>query len=390
MAKIHLTIGYDAKRAVQNDTGLGNYSRLVLGSMSAMYPDNKYLLLAPKVRENNRLEPILLRENVELVSPSGALLRRLPSWWRSIEMVQDWPRLGLDLYHGLSNEIPLTSNFSPIPTVVTIHDLIWQKIPQDYKPIDRWFYEHKYSRSARLATRVIAISERTKADMIESWHIDPEKIDVIYQGCDPIFSARIDYDRKQRVRAKYGLPESYIITVGTVQSRKNQLLAVKGLEYLPKHIKLVIVGGGDPAYRAEIEAYASSHGLTDRLMWLLNIPFDDFPALYAAAELSTYTSRYEGFGIPVIESISAGTPVVACTGSCLEEAGGPGAMYVGPDDVRGFVEAASAILDKRYLHDRLVDNGRKYVKRFNPADFASSILKTYNKAILDFMLSKEK
>lgn len=383
MKRIKLTVGFDAKRAVQNNTGLGNYSRLVIGTMAAMYPQDRYVLLAPRMRENPRLDPILMRDNVEVFTPTGAVTRRLKSWWRSVEMVHDWAGLGLDLYHGLSNEIPLTSSLSPVPTVVTIHDLIWRRIPQDYSAIDRRLYEFKYKRSARIATRIIAISERTKSDMVNDWGISPEKIDVVYQGCDPIFGKYISPDDKERIRSLYRLPRRYIISVGTVQSRKNQMLAVRGLARLPQDVSLVIVGGCDPSYKASLTAEIEKLRLGDRVMWLEGIPFDHLPTLYAMAELSSYTSRYEGFGIPVIESINCGTPVVACTGSCLEEAGGAGGIYVDPDDVDAFTEAAAGILDKRYLHDRLVDEGKRYVKRFNPSDFASSILKTYNKAILD-------
>lgn len=379
-----ITVGYDGKRAVQNMTGLGNYSRLVAGTMAAMYPDNNYVLLAPRMRENPRLERLLMRENVKTATPQGAFSRRLPAWWRSVEMVHDWQRLGLDIYHGLSNELPLTSRLGGIPTVVTIHDLIWRRVPQDYSAVDRRIYELKYRRSARDATRIIAISERTKADIVADWHLDPMRIDVIYQGCDPVFALPVDTERRMGVRARYNLPRRYIIAVGTVQSRKNQLLAVRALEGLPADVALVIVGGEEAAYGRRLDAEAARLGLADRVIRLRNVPFDDLPALYAGAEFSSYTSRYEGFGLPVIESLSAGTPVVACTGSCLEEAGGPGAVYVAPDDVNAYVDAARAMLEKRYYRDRLAENGRRYIRRFNRADFASSILKTYNKAIVEF------
>ncbi len=383
-----IKIAYDAKRAVENMTGLGNYSRLVVATMAALYPDNEYALLAPRRRENPRLDPILMRENVELLTPSTALGRRLPALWRSAGMVGQLASIGADLYHGLSNELPLTAGMAPCATVVTIHDLIWRIVPADYHAIDRRLYELKYSRSARLATRVIAISERTKADMVEMWHIDPDKIDVIYQGCDPAFGRHITTDDRMRVRKAYGLDFRYIITVGTVQTRKNQLLAVKALEGLPEDVRLVIVGRDSRGYADAICSYAAAHRLTDRVVWLEGVPFDELPVLYSAAEFSSYTSRYEGFGIPVIESLTAGTPVIACSGSCLEEAGGPGAIYVGPDDVQAYTQAARDLLEKAYLRDRLADEGKRYVRRFNPRTFAESIMKTYTRALLDFSIDK--
>lgn len=385
-AKSSITVGYDAKRAVQNMTGLGNYSRLVIGSMSALYPGNRYVLFAPKMRENPRLEQILDRENVSVVTPRGAFSRRMPAWWRSVEMVHDWPKAGIDIYHGLSNEIPLTSGLAPCPTVVTIHDLIWRRVPEDYPVIDRKLYEFKYRRSAELATRIIAISERTKADMVADWGIDAGKIDVVYQGCDPVFSKPVMSDDRRRVREQYGLGARYIISVGTVQSRKNQLLAVKALTGLPEDVTLAIVGSADAAYKSIIERFIASERLGDRVKWLEKVPFDDLPALYSGAEFSSYTSRYEGFGLPVLESLSVSTPVIACTGSCLEEAGGEGAVYVGPDDVEAYVEAARKLLDGRWFRDKLAAKGHRHAASFTPSAFVSAIMTTYNKAILDHSL----
>lgn len=379
-----LTIGYDGKRAVRNITGLGNYSRYVLGAMSGLYPDMRLVVYAPDYREGSRADGLLAQENVRLHLPQSGFMRRAGALWRSVEMVHEWLPEGVDLYHGLSNEIPLTSTVAPVPTVVTIHDLIWRKVPGDYSPIDHRLYEWKYGRSAKIATRVIAISERTKADIIDAWGIPADKIDVIYQGFDPAFSQNVDYERKLAVRERYGLPGRYIITVGTVQSRKNQLLAVKALGLLPEDVVLVIVGKAEKRYGAEIKRYISENGLESRVKWLVNVPFDDLPALYATAELSSYTSRYEGFGLPVVESLASGTPVVACTGSCLEEAGGQGAIYVDPVDVDAFAKAANDLLAKPYLRDAMVGKGKKHIAKFNAMDFARKTLATYNRAIIDY------
>lgn len=368
-------------------TGLGNYSRGVVDVLSARYPDNRYVLMAPDLRDNPRLEPLLMRENVEMYTPAGAVMKRMGAWWRSVEMVHDWARAGIDIYHGLSNEIPLTSGLSACATVVTIHDLIWRKFPGDYSAVDRRLYEFKYGRSARLATRIIAISERTKADIVADWNISPDKIDVIYQGCNSAFRQPVDIDTRIDIKKRFGLPDRYIVSVGTIQGRKNQLLAVKGLLGLPEDVKLVLAGGGHSPYRAEIDRFISDNRLCDRVIWLDSTPLTVLPALYAGAVMSSYTSYYEGFGLPVVESLSVGTPVVAASGSCLEEAGGDGALYVDPDSPEDYVEAVRSILDKPWLRDKLAECGRRHVKKFNEADYATSLMKTYNKALLEKALS---
>ena len=378
-----ICVAFDAKRAFANNTGLGNYSRLVIASMAALYPANDYLLFTPRAVDNRRMDSILMRENISTVTPQG-LGRHCPALWRSTAIPAGCARAGVDIYHGLSNEIPLVS--MPCPSVVTIHDLIWRRIPGDYSPIDRRLYDLKYGHAARHATRIIAISDRTRSDIVKDWNIDPAKIDVVYQGVDPIFATAPDYDSRQTVRKRYGISGRYIITVGSIQSRKNQLLAIRGLQALDRDISLVIVGRGRGDYAGLLRSEISRLRLDDRVIHIGNVDFNDLPALYAGAVFSSYTSRYEGFGLPVVESLTVGTPVIACTGSCLEEAGGAGALYVGPDDTGAWVEAARAIIDKPWMRDRLADAGRRHIRQFNHADFATGIMKSYNKAILDFNL----
>ena len=376
-----LIIGYDGKRAVANNTGLGNYSRYVIDTLSIGFPRNTYRLYSPVIRDNDRLAPLLSRGNVELVGPSSALGKRFGSLWRSTAITRRLAGDDVSIFHGLSNELPLNIAKAGFPSVVTIHDLIYRRVPGDYKSFDRAIYDYKYSRSAQNATRVIAISRKTRDDLVEDYQIDPAKIDIIYQGCDPRFGLPVSFEDKQRVRDVYRLPQRYFISVGTVQGRKNQMLAVKALERLD--LTLVIVGNRKSDYAAEIASYVSSHGLSDRVMWLDNVPFADLPALYAMAEFSSYTSRYEGFGIPVIESLSTGTPVIAATGSCLEEAGGPGAVYVDPDDVDGFVDHARKLASEISYRDKLASKGRQYIKRFSADEFARLTMATYRKAIIE-------
>lgn len=376
-----LIIGYDGKRAVANNTGLGNYSRYVIDTLSIGFPRNTYRLYSPVEKENDRLAPLLARGNVELVGPSTSFGRHFGSLWRTLTITNQLAADDISIYHGLSNELPLNIGKASFPAVVTIHDLIYRRIPGDYKAIDRALYDYKYRKSAEIATRVIAISKKTRDDLIEDYQIDPAKIDIIYQGCDPRFGLPVSFDDKQRVRAAYRLPERYFISVGTVQSRKNQMLAVRALERLD--LPLVIVGNRKSDYAAEVAAYAGAHGLSDRVMWLENVPFADLPVLYAMADFSSYTSRYEGFGIPVIESLSAGTPVIAATGSCLEEAGGPGAVYVDPDDVDAFVENARRMSGDTIFHDKCASKGRQYIKRFSADEFARLTMACYRKAIIE-------
>lgn len=379
-----MTIGFDGKRAVQNNTGLGNYSRLLVEKMATIFPDNSYRLYAPRRRENPRLAPIERLANVAFAYPESAIWRRIPSLWRSWGITRRLKADGLTLYHGLSGELPLNIGEAGIPSVVTIHDLIFRHFPENYRAIDRHIYDYKFRRACLDATRVIAISKKTKADITADYGIDPAKIDVVYQGCDTIFRHRPDAEAIAEVKRLYGLDRPYIISVGTLEPRKNQLQAVEGLALLPKDIDLLLVGRrGDYARRVLDPAIARLH-LGGRVKFLEGIPFAHLPALYAGALLSSYTSRYEGFGLPVIESLSVGTPVIAATGSCLEEAGGPSTPAIDPDSVEEWADTARRLIDDTAYAAETASRGREYVGRFSHEAMARGTMATYLAAIENY------
>lgn len=375
-----LRIGFDAKRAVRNFTGLGNYSRLIIDSLARRYPDNRYLMYSPDARPNRRLDPILGLDNVELRLPATATGKALPSLWRVSGITGDLRRDKIDLFHGLSNELPLNIEKSGIPSVVTIHDIIFRHFPQCYKPIDRKIYDFKFARAARAATRVIAISECTRRDLVNFYGIPVGKIDVVYQGCDPSFSRKVTDAEIENLRKKYCLDRPFIVTIGTVETRKNQLLAVKALRGLPEEISLVIVGRQTP-YADEIRRYIAANSLSDRVKWVDNAPFAELPVFYRAALFSTYTSRYEGFGLPVIESLSASTPVIIASGSCLEEAGGPSTPAVNPDDVDDMIHQCRLMIDDDTHRSSVAAAGHEYVARFNQDTFTGKVMEVYDKAL---------
>jgi glycosyltransferase involved in cell wall biosynthesis len=376
----HLTIGFDAKRAMLNLTGIGNYSRLVLDVLSSRYPDNRYLLFSPRMADNDRLAPLLLRQGVSVHCPDTLMGRLSTHLWRSRGLTAQLKRSDIDLYHGLSNELPSGIERSGIPSVVTIHDLIFRRVPQSYHHADRLICDWKFSRAAKAATRIVAISKRTAADIVELYGVDPAKIDVVYQGCHPMFYQPVSDTAIADVRKRYALPDSYIVAVGTVEMRKNQLLAVRALAQLPRSLHLVIVGRRS-GYAPELDRAIAAAGVGERVHFCTNVAFADLPAVYAGAVVASYTSRYEGFGIPVIEAIAAGVPVVAATGSCLEEAGGPGALYVDPDDPGAYAQAAMSIIDDDTLRQQMVAEGRSHIKAFNADTFADALVASYCRAL---------
>jgi len=368
-----LTIGFDAKRAFSNYTGLGNYSRSVITSLAQNFPEHKYILYTTKEKIDGRTAILKQLPNTMVVTPKFPFFK---SAWRSRFVVPTLQQHKLDIYHGLSHEIPLGIQHTNIKTVVTIHDLIFLRYPQYYKSIDRKIYEAKFRNACTNADVVVAISEQTKRDIIAYFDITAEKIKVVYQSCDDIFKLSDDDVQRQAVKVKYNLPEEYLLTVGTIEERKNLLLLAKALKNTPNHVQLVVVGK-QTAYAEKVKQYLAAEQLTARVHFLENVSFTDLPYIYQLAKVFVYPSRFEGFGIPILEALYCGTPVIAAAGSCLEEAGGPDSMYVHPDDELRLSEQINLILNNSDVANDMVARGKIYAASFNEARQAQQLMDIY-------------
>ncbi len=372
-----MRIGFDGKRAVQNFTGLGNYSRYLMEILCRYFPENEYLLYAPKKRESQPFAQFqAICPAVQCIYPDG-LWRQMGSLWRSLQVTHRLAADGLDIYHGLSNELPLNiRQAAGVKSVVTIHDLIFLCYPHYYPMVDRRIYAYKFRAACEDASAIVAVSECTRRDIIRFFHIPEEKIHVIYQGCHTRFEQPTTAEERQQVRLKYRLPDRYILHVGSIEERKNMLLVVKALGELPDDVRLVIVGRRTK-YTAHIEEYVRAHGWESRVCFRHQIASVDLPALYQMATLFVYPSRYEGFGIPIIEALHSGVPVIAATGSCLEEAGGLDSIYVGPDDVEGMAEAIRRVWEDDALRQRMATSGKAFVTRFSAEKQAAELMALY-------------
>lgn len=382
-----MRIGYDGKRAVRNMTGLGNYSRLVIEEIAKSYPQSELTVYTPDMRDNPRLDAIRSLPNVEFRFPAPQSMKG--SLWRTFGITNHLRADHIDIFHGLSNELPLNIRSGGVPSIVTIHDVIYRRLPYCYKPLDRKLYDFKYGRSCRNADHIIAVSQRTKDDIVELYGIEPDKISVIYQGCHPAFRKPATEEELIELRRRLMLPERFLLQVGTIERRKNLELTVRALTNISPDMKLVVVGRDHHGYKRHIEKIAEETGVKDRILFLEGLPFRDLPGLNQAAEIVVYPSRYEGFGIPVLEALESRTPVIAATGSCLEEAGGPDTLYVDPDNVNDLVQAIHAILSDPAAARMMADAGKEYARRFHGEDMAQKIMDTYHLTIERFKQSSK-
>lgn len=369
-----MNIGFDAKRLFFNQRGLGNYSRDTVRILSNEKPENHYHLFTPSTK--NAI-PFPLKDNCHIVQPKGLIERQLPSMWRSCWSSGDIKRLNLDIYHGLSHELPVEIEKTGAKSVVTMHDVIFLKYPHLYPFIDRKLYERKYLRSCRVADVVIAISEQTKKDLITYASVDEQRIKVVYQGCQPIFKQAVTDAEKARVATTYRLPGNYLLHVGAIEKRKNQVLILQAMVNSKIDLPLVLVGKPTP-YLTELKTYVQKMGMENRVIFLTNVPAFDLPAIYQLSSIFIYPSLFEGFGIPILEALHSGVPVIASTGSCMEETGGEGSCYIDPNDADALGHVINILLNDEEKRNKMVESGSRHALQFSDKAIADNLFAIYN------------
>ncbi len=356
-----MKIGFDGKRATTNSTGLGNYSRSLLLQLAKHYPENDYYVYSTKVDAKFKSHPLFSISNLHFKFP---VFKKFTWFWRSFLTAKEASRDGVHIFHGLSHELPFFLKSKGIKSVLTVHDLIFLVHPENYSFLDRLIYNLKCKYACKVADHIVAISEKTKADIIHFYQIDSSKISVIYQGCDEQFKEQWSADRLAQIRQKYQLPNKFILNVGTIETRKNLLLAVEALALLDENVHLVAIGKQTPYFQL-VKNKINDLNLNNRVHFFHQLPFSDLPAFYQLASLFAYPSRYEGFGIPIIEALNSSLPVIAAKGSCLEEAGGPYSMYFSPDDAHEFAHQINTVLSNQNLKQQMQENGLKFAQKFN-------------------------
>lgn len=368
----NIIIGFDAKRVFHNKTGLGNYSRDLIRILSEKYPQNHYLLYNPKPAKK------------QLFSSSGNdVIERLPcnsfhaffyNYWRQLGIRKDLLKDGVQVFHGLTGEIPYGLKKSGIKSVVTIHDLIFLRYPRFYSFFDKIIHTLKARYAVNHADVVVAVSEQTKRDIIQFFKIDPNKIRVIYQGCQDVFREYMADEVRSQLISRFNLPKSFILNVGTIEERKNILSVVKVLRNIDTHLVIV---GSDTEYTLLVKRYIKEFHLESKVSFLKGVSSQELAALYRSAQLFVYPSLFEGFGIPIIEALYSGTPVITSKGSCFGEAGGEGSIYVDPFNCDELQAAIVKVLDDVTLRTKMIKEGKEYVTRFNSGYIGDSYIKLY-------------
>lgn len=375
-----MRIGFDAKRLYNNFTGLGNYSRTLVNDLHINYPEDELHLYSPKVRHAPETDFFLHKPELHTHLHPGLS----GAYWRTFSIKKDLKRNEIELYHGLSHEIPIGIQHSGIKSVVTIHDIIYKTYPAMFTAIDRLIYDRKFRYSCKHADKIIAISECTKNDIMQYFGTPADKIEVIYQAINPIFYQMQDSEKARQTVASYHVPDDFLLYVGSINSRKNLLSVIKAYALLPRDLQIpfVIIGKGGQ-YKDEVLKYAASRQLMSKLILIDNLhDSQTLQAFYQQAKLFIFPSVYEGFGLPVTEALLSKTPVITSNVSSLPEAGGSAPVYVSPYDIEAIAEGIKHILNDTADRARMIEEGFQFAhQKFDPRILCAQVHDLYKKLL---------
>ena len=371
-----MNIGFDAKRAFYNNRGLGNYARSLIEGLGQFYPENQYFLYTPKC-SGGRIKNWSIPQKTSIREPRG-FLRLFPGLWRSYYSVKDISSDDLDIYHGLSHELPWGIEKSGVRSIVTIHDLIAFRFPHLFPWPDRKIYMKKMAYACQKADLVVAICEQSKRDIQEYLNISGEKIKVLYQSVHPRFYEFSDEALTKKMLSKWNISFPYILFVGALEERKNVLTLVKAYSAIKqsKEYGLILVGRGGN-YKKKIEDLVGKLRIDKKVKVLSQVDSQELPFLYSGCTLFCYPSLFEGFGLPVAEALFCGKPVIVSQGSSFPEVGGKGSVYVDPGKKDSLINALETVLDDEDRQAEMIRMGREHVKKFHWEKTTEKLMRVY-------------
>ncbi len=368
-----MKIAIDAYHTLYPSGGIARYSRGLITALLEVAPREELILFVNRFRGKGRL----WNPGKGNISTRGILFPRqlLQEIWDKIE----WPPIELftgaiDIFHGLHFVLPPAKKAK---RVLTVHDLTYLRFPHYFtdRALNERGYLHELPGGLARADAVIAVSSRTRDDLVELLKIPEAKIRVIPEGVDPHFFVFTDDERSAILRRQYNLTGSYFIfLVGTPEPRKNLKRTVAAVMKAAPDIPLVLIGPPEPLRKLLGQA-------TGKLLFPGIVPDDHLPALLSGALISLYPSLYEGFGLPVLESMACGAPVITSDRGSLPEVAGGCALIVDPEDTDAIADAISRLLHDGELRRSLISEGKARAAGFTWQKAALETYKLYKELV---------
>jgi glycosyltransferase involved in cell wall biosynthesis len=376
-----LPVVLDAGPAVHQRAGLSRYTERLAAELLAHHRARVDLRLFYNAHSGHTLPPALSHAPTRTL-PLGQYAWRLSVLASQLARIPYAPLLGPGCVHGgavYHASEHLLPNL-PGPAVLTVHDLIFERYPAHHTRANRLFLRVGMPLFVRAAQQIIAVSRQTQRDLVEIYRADPAKITVIYNGVDPAFQPAGD-GAQDTVRARYSPDRPYLLMVGTLEPRKNHLLALRALARLKAagHPHRLLIAGGRGWLFDPLPQIAAL-GLANDVLFTGYVDDADLPALYSAAACVLMPSLYEGFGLPMLEAMACAAPVISSTASSLPEIGGDAALYTSPHDDEAFAAAIHLVLTQPALADALRARGLARAQEFTWARCAQQTVEVYHAA----------
>lgn len=300
--------------------------------------------------------------------------------WEQLRLPTALKQTGVDLHHAMAFAAPVAV---PCPFVTTIYDLSFKHFPEAFRPFNRLYLDTFTKYSAKRAKAVITISESTRQDVLQFYDIAPEKVHTVHCGVDeayqPLSSAQID-----AFRARQSLPSQFVFFLGTLEPRKNILGLIEAYaawRTREKEVPKLFIGGGKGWYYNQVFQLVDTLGINDNVIFLGYLPSDDLPLWYNAATMLVYPSQFEGFGLPVLEAMACGTPVITSNVSSLPEVAGDAAWLVDPSNSAALSEAMQQLYSNEDLQHSMREKGLYQGKKFSWRKTAEETNQIYRKAL---------
>lgn len=372
-----MRIALDATALPSQPGGAGNYILNLGRALMELESPHEIIILTHKAdRGLFKLRPNL-EAGLYFTSDRGRPHRLI---WEQVSLPRLLKKLRIDLLHSPHYTIPLHSS---VPVVVTFHDMTFFLYPHFHQFIKRWFFPWMIQQSSQRSAAILTVSESTRRDAIRLLDVLPEKITTTPLGLDPIFKPIKDAAHLQAIQNKYLLPDRFIFHVGTLEPRKNHTILLRAFaeiagEFPDHHLVLT----GSPGWnKNEIGRAILDSPVRDRILVTGYADLQDLPALYSLAELFVYPSVYEGFGLPVLEAMACGTPVITSSVSSMPEIAGNYAMLTEPGDVLSLKNAMRALLDNPEHAKMMAKQAEIRARQFTWQAMAEKTLQVYEKVL---------